>query len=156
MKRLLTIWCAAVLVSAMPAFADTAGIVKAHSEAFSKAMDSCDIPAVMSLYEDDATLIWPGEGEVASDKAGMAKIVEDTCASPQKPTLKPVSSHARSIGQDYIVNVGMWDASIPGPNGKSTISRIRTTEVLHKSGGKWRYVVDHASIGLPPPPPAKP
>jgi hypothetical protein len=33
-------------------------------------------------------------------------------------------------------------------------ARLRTTELIHKSGGKWRYLADHASLGLPPTPPA--
>ena len=39
-----------------------------------------------------------------------------------------------------------------GPDGKPITARVRTTELLHRSKGKWRYVIDHASIGLPPPP----
>ena len=72
--------------------------------------------------------------------------------SGAKPSLKPVSSDSRAIGKDYIVNVGMWDDTIPGPDGKSVVARVRTTELLHKSDGKWRYVIDHASIGQAPPP----
>jgi hypothetical protein len=39
-----------------------------------------------------------------------------------------------------------------GPDGKPMTARVRTTELLHRSNGKWRYVIDHTSIGLPPPP----
>ncbi len=48
-------------------------------------------------------------------------------------------------------NVGMWDDTIAGPGGKPMTARVRTTELLHKTGGKWRYEIDHASIGMPPP-----
>jgi hypothetical protein len=30
--------------------------------------------------------------------------------------------------------------------------QIRTTEVLRRVGKEWLYMIDHASIGLPPPP----
>jgi hypothetical protein len=28
--------------------------------------------------------------------------------------------------------------------------RGRATELIHRSGGKWRYLVDHASLGISP------
>ncbi len=149
------IGCAAtILLCAGTALADPQAAVDAHSAAFAKAFEACDIPAVLSLYEDNATMIWPGDGEVATGKAGIEKIVKAECSGSAKPSLKPVSSVSRAIGKDYIVNVGMWDSTQPGPDGKPMVSRVRTTELLHRSKGKWRYVIDNASIG-PPPPPAK-
>ena len=29
-----------------------------------------------------------------------------------------------------------------GPDGKPMTARVRTTELLHRSNGKWRYVID--------------
>jgi hypothetical protein len=45
---------------------------------------------------------------------------------------------------------------VPGPDGKPATFRVRTTEILKRQGDKLVYVVDHASIGLPPPPAATP
>ena len=92
-------------------------------------------------------------GEVATGKAAIEKIMKEQCSGGAKLSLKPVSSDARAIGRDYIINVGMWDSTVPGPDGKPMTARVRTTELIHKSHGKWRYVIDHASIGVPPPPP---
>ena len=146
----------AVLISSGSALADPASVIKAHSEAFANAFGACDVPAVLALYQDNAVLIWPGEGEVANGKAEIEKVVKAGCSGPAKPALKPVSSDSRAIGKDYIVNVGMWDDTVPGPDGKPMVVRVRTTELLHQSDGKWRYVIDHASIGQPPPPASKP
>lgn len=150
-KRGLILLAIAMLTS-RTALADPASTVKAHSEAFAKAFDACDVPAVLKLYEDDATIIWPGEGEVATGKAAIEKVIKEQCASAGKSSLKRISSDPRAIGKDYIINVGMWDDTMSGPDGKPVTMRVRTTELLHKSRGKWRYVIDHASIGLPPPP----
>ncbi len=152
MKKRAMICLAAILMCAGPALADPAAIVKAHSEAFAKAANACDIPAVLKLYENDAVIIWPVEGEVATGKAGIEKVVEEQCSGGAKPSLKLISSDSRAIGKNYIINVGTWDSTSPGPDGKPMTARVRTTELLHKSGGKWRYVIDHASIGIPPPP----
>jgi ketosteroid isomerase-like protein len=82
-------------------------------------------------------------------------VIKAECSGAAKSSLKQISSDSRSIGKDYIINVGMWDSTIIGPDGKPTTARVRTTELLHKSNGKWRYAIDNASIGLPPTP-AKP
>ncbi len=142
----------AILLSAGFAYAGPDEIVKAQSDAFGKAFNACNVPAALALYEDDATMIWPGEGEVATGKPGIEKIIKAECAGAAKGSLKQISSKSQALGKDYIINVGMWDSTITGPDGKPATARVRTTELLHKSGGKWRYAIDNASIGLPPPP----
>jgi uncharacterized protein (TIGR02246 family) len=138
---------------ASPAGADTNDIGMAHSEAFAKACAAGDIPGVLALYEDDATVIWPNEGEVAHGKAEIEKLARSLCKSGQ-PAPKLKSQNSKQLAPDYIVNVGMWDATATGPDGKPVTSEVRTTEVIHLVDGKWLYTVDHASIGLPPPPAA--
>ncbi len=151
MGRYFLICLTTILICPGPAGADPAATVKAHSDAFGKAFNACNVAAVLDLYEDNAALIWPGEGEVANGTPAIAQVIKQECASAAKSTLRLVSSDSYAIGRDYIVNIGMWDATAPGPDGKLMTARVRTTEVLHKSRGKWRYLVDHASIGLPPP-----
>jgi ketosteroid isomerase-like protein len=151
-KQRGVICLATIMMCTGSAMADPAAIVKAHSDAFGKAFNSCDAPAALKLYEDSAILIWPNEGEVANGKAAIAKVIKAECSGAAKSSLKQISSDSHAIGKDYIINVGMWDDTMLGPDGKPMTARVRTTELLHRSGGKWRYVVDHASIGLPPPP----
>jgi uncharacterized protein (TIGR02246 family) len=138
---------------ASSAAADPNDIGMAHSEAFGKACAAGDIHGVLALYEDDATVIWPNEGEVAHGKAEIEKLARTLCKTGQPgPKLKSQSS--KQVAPDYIVNVGMWDATATGPDGKPVTAEVRTTEVIHLVNGKWLYTVDHASIGLPPPPAA--
>jgi uncharacterized protein (TIGR02246 family) len=155
MGKRLMVGLATIVVSAGSAWADPAAVVKAHSDAFAKAFNSCDVPAALDLYEDNAVLIWPGEGQVATGKAEIEKVIKDQCSGAGKSSLKEVSSDSRAVGDDYIINIGMWDSTAPAPDGKPATARVRTTELLHKSGDQWRYVIDHASIGLPPPPASK-
>ena len=60
------------------------GEAKLVSEAFEKACSTGDIPGVMALYEEDATAIWPGQGEVAKGKAEIKKLATSFC----KPKLE--------------------------------------------------------------------
>jgi uncharacterized protein (TIGR02246 family) len=134
------------------AYADALADANAVTGAFSKAFAACDVPAVVAMYEDNATIIWPGQGQFGTGKDAIEKIVKENCSAPSQHSLAEVSSDARQVGKDYIIHTGQLDDTTAGPDGKRVILRIRVSELLHKSGGQWRYVVDHASAGLPPPP----
>lgn len=157
MARRLAISFAALAMSLMlggAAYADAVGDAKTVNDAFTKAFEACDIPAVMDLYENDAVVIWPGQGEFALGRPAFEKIVKAYCSAPSKPSIKVISSDARPVGLDHIIHFGQLDVTMTGPDGKPAILRVRTSELLHKSHGKWRYEIDHASAGLPQPPSA--
>ena len=54
------------------------------------------------------------------------------------------------------VRQGDVDHDAPKGGGSPQIVSVRVTAVARKIGGKWLYVVDHASAPMPPPPPPKP
>lgn len=60
--------------------------------------------------------------------------------------------HQTARGDEHVRGIR---GAAQAPDRKPVTMRIRTTELLHKSSGQWRYAIDHASIGLPPPPAAK-
>jgi len=150
-KRLRWFSTAILLLGlAAPALADPTADAKAVGDAFAKAMAAGDVPAVLALYRDDATVIWPGRGEEANGKAAIEKVVRAALGStPKDFTLVQRSNEARALGSDYIVNVGRWDQTFTTPRGRRVTQDVRTTEVLQKTDGQWRYLVDHASVGLP-------
>jgi ketosteroid isomerase-like protein len=149
MTRRFIMCLAMILAFCNSAFADPAAVVKAHSDAFGAAFTACDVPATLKLYEDNAVMIWPFEGEVATGKTEIEKLIKRECSVSTNESLVQISSDSRAIGKDYIINVGMWDDTVPGPDGKPKVTRIRTTELLHRSGGRWRYAIDNASIAAP-------
>ena len=135
----------------IPAHADAVAEAKAVNDAFSKAFEACDVPAVMALYEDDAVLIWPGQGEFAIGKPAIEKVIKGYCSEScrSRRSRSSAATRARSAWTTSFI-IGQLDTTIAGPDGKPVTMRIRTSELLHKSHGKWRYEVDHASAGLPP------
>jgi len=139
------------LVAAVPALAaDPTAVARTHSEEFARACAAGDIAGVMALYEDDAIAVWPGEGEEATGKPAIEKLVARLCSGKGNgPVLKSVEG--RSLGKSHVLSYGHWEMVSATPGGARTL--IRTTEVLKETAGKWRYVLDHASIGAPPPPP---
>jgi uncharacterized protein (TIGR02246 family) len=137
---------------AAPVMADEAADAKAQGAAFVRAWDAGDVKAALALYTDDARVIWPGQGDEARGKAAIEAVITRAFKMFPKSGLVLKSQDTIPLGNGYIGNVGYWDQTVPGPDGKPAIFRVRTTEILKRQGDKLLYVVDHASIGLPPPP----
>jgi ketosteroid isomerase-like protein len=145
-----------VAAFATAAFGDATTTARTHSEAFGKACSAGDIKAVMALYTDDAFVIWPGAGEEARGKAAIEKLATGLCDPKLATKAVPTSVVGVLLDPTHIAVMGHWDFTQNGPDGKPTTSQIRTSEIIRKSAAHgWRYLVDHASIGMPPPAPAK-
>ncbi len=149
----MNIWILVAIVSlaATPAFADATADAKAHSAAFARAVNAGDVKATLALYANNARVIWPGLGDEAKGKAEIEKLIINTMkAFPgAKMTLK--SQEAIPLGRGYIATIGKWEMSFKGSDGKIQTMEIRTSEVIKKQGRRTVYVIDHASVGLPPP-----
>jgi ketosteroid isomerase-like protein len=138
---------------AAPALADVPVEVRAHEEAFARACQAGDLEAVLALYANDASVIWPGKGEEAKDKAALQKLATRFCKETKGLKLTIKSLEARSLGADHIGVIGHWEVASIGPDGKPAVVEMRASEVLkRRPGGKLEYVVDHGSVGLPPAP----
>jgi uncharacterized protein (TIGR02246 family) len=137
---------------AVPVLADATADARKHSEAFARAYMARDRQAILALYADNARCVWPGQGEEARGKAAIGKLVDGFLQAFPTGTLAVKSVDAMSLGNGYIATVGHWEQTFTGPDGKVQSVELRSTEVLRKRNGKTLYVIDHASIGLPPPP----
>jgi uncharacterized protein (TIGR02246 family) len=143
---------AALCGIATHASADATADGRAVSDAFAKAVAAGDVPAILALYRDDASVIWPGQGEEAKGKAAIEPLARNLVAAAKNGSIVLKSQESIPLGDGYIANVGRWENTVTMPDGKKTTVVIRTSEVLAKTDGKWLYLVDHASIGAPPPP----
>src|SRR5262249_41966670 len=114
-----------------------------------------DAKAVLALYAADAHVIWPGQGEEATGKADIEKLVADLLKQlPKDARITLKSQTAIPLGGGYGATVGHWTQAFTDPDGKQPTVELRTTEIIKKEKGKTLYVVDHASVGAPPPPDA--
>ncbi len=151
-----TIMAFAVLLALAPnAHADALAIAKALDGRVDNAVKQCKPQLMVDLYETNAVAIYPGEGEIGRNKAGINRLVGDffTAFCPdekKKVAAKDVSFDAIQLGPKYIMIIRVVD--VTDKDGNAT--RLRATELIHKSSAGWRYVVDHASIGVPAPPAA--
>jgi uncharacterized protein (TIGR02246 family) len=150
----MKIWTlpALLLFVAVPALADPAGDAKAQSEAFARAWNARDLKAVLALYADDARVIWSDEGEEANGKAEVEKLLTNAMNRfPKDGRVVFKSQEAIPLGNGYIATVGHWELSFTNDDGKKQTVQTRSTEVIRKQGRKTLYVIDHASVGTPPP-----
>jgi uncharacterized protein (TIGR02246 family) len=140
-------------VVAVPAFAGPTEDAMAHSKAFERAVNARDQKAILALYAADAHVIWPGQGEEATGRAAIEKLVASFVKGlPKDAKLTLESQTAIPLGGGHIATVGHWRQSFTDADGKPQTAEIRTTELIEKEKGKTLYLVDHASIGLPPAP----
>jgi ketosteroid isomerase-like protein len=139
-----------VVLLAAPVLADATATARVHDQAFDDAMMACTPNAALELYEDNAVAIYPGEGEIGGGKSQISKLVKDFgtafCPDDQKKAgIKTLSLAATPMGPDFIMIVRQFEVTDKFGNK----ALVRATELIHQKDGKWRYVVDHASVGLP-------
>lgn len=152
----MTRWVEVFLLLAATASAvraDVTAEIRAHEETFARACEAGNVAAVLALYADDAVGIWPRAGEEARGKSEIEKHVGRLCDKSREPKFTIESLQVIPLGDGHAAAVGRWKNSSTGPGGMQRTVTVRTTEVLVKRDGAWRYLVDHASVGLPSMPP---
>jgi uncharacterized protein (TIGR02246 family) len=113
-----------------------------------KAMKANDLEATMALYAPEAVAFFP-DGDFKG-KDAIRKSWTDFLAAF---TVKDASAEGTyETTGDMSVGWGHWTmTAVPKAGGEPVVMKGRATVVTKKVGGKWLYVVDHASVPLPPP-----
>jgi uncharacterized protein (TIGR02246 family) len=149
MKRILT--ALSITLFAATLFAQGA---KTLDSAWIKAFKAGDADAMSKLYATDATLYMPDEMEAKGReaiKASFAKFLEANTVQEMTLTYNPLYSSG-----NLSISSGRFTMTVvPKAGGAPQTMEGRFSSVAMRKGGKWMYVVDHASIPVPPPAPAK-
>jgi ketosteroid isomerase-like protein len=140
----------AILVSTV-AWAGPLETARGIDQQFDNAILACKPDTAVELFDDDALAIFPGQGEMERGKVAIARLINNFskafCPNDLKQsTLKDASFAATPLGPDYVMIVRVIDAT--DKNGAR--AQFRATELIHQTRGKWRYLVDHVSVGLEP------
>ena len=115
-------------------------------QAWVKAMKANDLEAVVALYAPDAVAYFP-DGDF-KDKAAIRKSWTDFLATYTVKDCTTVGTYDTT--GDMSVGWGHWTLSMtPKAGGAPVTFTGRATVLAKKIGGKWLYVVDHASVPLP-------
>jgi uncharacterized protein (TIGR02246 family) len=117
-----------------------------------KAMKANDLEATVALYAPDAVAYYP-DGEYKGKDAIRKSWIDFLAAF----TVKDATSEATyETTGDTSLGWGHWSlTAVPKAGGAPVVMKGRATVVVKKIGGQWLYVVDHASVPLPPPPATK-
>lgn len=135
---------------ATPAFADAEADALAHSKAFERALNARDVKAALALYADDARVIFPGQGEEATGKAEIEKLLADVMAAFEGAQTTLQTQKVVPLADAYTGIVGRWQIVFREPDGSTQTVFLRSSEVIKKDGERTLYVIDHDSIGVPP------
>jgi len=138
-----------MLLVAAPALAGPLETAREQDQSFDHAILACQPDDAAALYQDDAMAIYPGAADIGIGKEAIAKLLKNFAAAfcpneQKKAALKDVRFAATPLGADYIMIVRVIDAT--DKDGNHAV--VRATKVIHQVGGKWRYLVDHTSVGL--------
>ena len=124
------------------------------SQAWKKAIEAGDIDALVACYASDA-IAWFADAPPIKGKEAIRQLFAEML---QKNSVKVdvANTQYHICGNDMAIGWGEYTITVtPKSGGSGTTVTGRFSEALKKEGGKWVYVMDHASAH-PPPSPAKP
>ena len=146
MKRLFLFAAGAALSAFLFAAEDGGRVV---DDAWLKAITANDVDAVAALYADDATFIL--DGVASKGREAIQKTYAGMLATSTVKDVKLADRRYRTSG-DVSASWGRATMTLaPKAGGAPATIEYCYTSVSVKQGGKWMYLVDHASA---PPPPA--
>jgi len=126
---------------------------KALDQQFTTAFNKGDLDGVMATYDHgpDVVLFAPDELEVRGWDS-IRKGLQQALANAPGAHLELVSPQYRAAG-DVVIGWGTFRLinAVPAKGTVETMGRY--TDVKAQRDGKWVYIVDHASVPLPPPSP---
>lgn len=110
--------------------------------AFAAALNALDLEAVMSLYDQNATLV-AGPGQFVHGAAAIREGLSAYLAS--KPLFELKSSTVIQSG-DVALMLSRWVVTEISASGETTTSVIEPTQVARRQAdGTWRLAIDKPS-----------
>jgi uncharacterized protein (TIGR02246 family) len=128
--------------------------VKDVDKAWIKAAKAGDIDALTKLYAPNATM-YPPDGPEAKGPDAIRKGFQTLFGENTVQDMVMNYDYYRQVGTLSVASGRFTMTLAPKAGGPAQKMEGRFTSVAERKGGKWLYVSDHASMPLPPPPPAK-
>lgn len=116
---------------------------------FVAAFNGGDVEAMNALYWNNPdVVVFPPDAMQARGFAAVAEANRSMLAAMPGATLE-LTEHHQMLAGNVVIGWGLWQISMPGPQGTPTQLRGRYSDVKGERDGKWVYLVDHASVPLP-------
>jgi uncharacterized protein (TIGR02246 family) len=119
--------------------------------AFVKAFEANDLEAVVALYAPDAHL-YPPDSVEAAGKDKIREVYGMMMKNFTIQQMKMIDAHYQTIGDLSFAWGRFLLVMVSKPGGEQVKMEGRFTDVSKKIGGKWLYMIDHASVPFAPPP----
>lgn len=125
--------------------------VQAVDAAWEKAVEANDLDAVMACYAPDAVAWLPDSPELKGAEA-IRQSYKDLFAANTIKDASLSETHYTTVGERS-VGWGRFSLTlVPKGSDRPVVALGRFTEVAEHRGGRWVYVVDHASAEPAPAP----
>ena len=125
---------------------------KALDESFMKAFNEHNAAAIGGLYwNNPEVVLMPPDAMLVKGVDAIKASFTEMVIAMKDCRLEMIESHNMPAG-DVVVGWGLWKLTMPGPDGKPMEMLGRYSDVKAQRDGKWVYLIDHASMPVPPPP----
>jgi len=145
-----------LLIGCTPQGNDPAKMIesaKALDQQFLDAYNNRDVDALMDTYWNSPELVNypPGILETVGWEATKDAIMEESANMPDFSL--ELTERNYKVAGEMVIGWGKWRMTITLPEGDPIAMEGRFTDVKAEKNSKWVYILDHASVPLPPPPP---
>jgi uncharacterized protein (TIGR02246 family) len=135
-----------------PTPAEMVSAANALDQRFLDAFNKGDAEALAATYWNSPDLVsYSPEGATRGWEATRAAAAE-TFKAIAGAKLELVNVR-NDVHGSVVIGHGNWKMTIPAAKGPATVIEGRFSDVKALKDGKWVYIIDHASVPLPPPPP---
>lgn len=123
---------------------------KALDQQFATAYNNGDVDGVMATYWNSPDLVSfpPGTMEARGWQAVKDDLAQFLASAPGLK-LELLEANYKVVGE-VVLGYGKWRATIPAGGDNPVVLNGRYSDVHAKRNGKWVYIMDHASVPLPP------
>lgn len=136
-----------------PTPAEMKSAADALDQRFADAFNKGDAEALAATYWNSPDLVsYSPDGATRGWEATKAGAVEMFKAMAGAK-LELVNAR-NDVHGSVVVGYGTFRLTIPAAKGPATVLEGRFSDVKAQKDGKWVYIIDHASVPLPPPPAA--
>jgi uncharacterized protein (TIGR02246 family) len=145
MRRILLVLCISLFAGSL--FAQG---VKTLDEAWVKAAKAGDAAALTALYAPDAVM-YPPDEMIATGREAIRASYDKFLGANTVQDMQMMYDKTGTAGNSSWASGHFKMTVAPKSGGAAQTFEGRFTSIAARKGGKWLYVVDHASAPMPPP-----
>ena len=123
----------------------------ALDDRFQDAFNRADVDALMATYWNSPNLVSFGPDGMGTRGWEACKAAAQAMFPAMPGAQLEFLSKNNEVQGDVVLGWGTWRITIPG-DPSPTVLEGRFSDVKAMRDGQWVYVMDHASVPLPPPP----